>query len=227
MTITIYQGNDQKLRASDINIVIDVIRAFTVAHYAFLHGAKNILLVPSVEEAFWLKSAHPHYLLAGEVNGLAIQGFDLDNSPKRLLSHDVKNKTLVQKTTNGVKATLNSLNAENVFVTGFSNAKTTATYVRDLGKDLSINIIASHPTGDDDLACAEYIRGIIKGENGPTASDVMNRIKNSFAAQKFYDPNRCEFNREDIDFCMREINSDFVMWVNKSKEIPTIERLKI
>ena len=70
--INIYQGNDLTLPDADINVVIDVVRAFTVSHYAFIRGAENIFLVPTVEDALSLKKTHPKSLLAGEINGLPI-----------------------------------------------------------------------------------------------------------------------------------------------------------
>src|SRR5665647_2342174 len=104
--LRIIQGTEQGVPAADINIVIDVIRAFTVSHVAFRKGARAIFLVNTVDEAFALKAQHPDYLLAGEIAGLPIAGFDLDNSPYTVSMADVENKTLVQKTTHGVKATL-------------------------------------------------------------------------------------------------------------------------
>lgn len=41
MNIHIYQGNEITPEDGDANIVIDVIRAFTVAHHAFLGGVKG------------------------------------------------------------------------------------------------------------------------------------------------------------------------------------------
>ena len=67
-----------------------MIRAFTVAHYAFLQGASSIYLAETVEQAFQISEKQQELLLAGEVGGLPIQGFDLDNSP-----YDIKGK--VQK----------------------------------------------------------------------------------------------------------------------------------
>lgn len=228
MKITIYQGNEHLLPPSDITVVIDVIRAFTVAHFAFMKGVNKILLVGTVEEALKLKEEFPEYLLAGEIGGLPITGFDLDNSPFRIDSACVEGKTLVQKTTNGVKATLHSLRAEELFVTGYSNAKTTALYIKRIvqkaGPDITINIVASHPTGDDDLACALYMKGIIEGKEDITDKDVRERICHSHVAAKFFDPLQPEFIPEDIAYCVREIPSSFVMKVNKNGELPMIVR---
>jgi hypothetical protein len=51
MTIEIFRGNDLALPESDANVVIDVVRAFTVAHYAFLRGAEEIWLVADAEHS--------------------------------------------------------------------------------------------------------------------------------------------------------------------------------
>lgn len=131
MQITIYQGRNSPPTVADITIVIDVIRAFTVAHYAFGQGASRIFLAESVEQALQMKEANPEYLLAGEVTGLPIDGFDLDNSPYHIQQKNLSGKTLVQKTTNGVGATLNCLSSDHVFVTGFTNARNTADFVRE------------------------------------------------------------------------------------------------
>jgi 2-phosphosulfolactate phosphatase len=228
--IQIFQGSEHKLDYANVNIVIDVIRAFTVAHYAFLAGVREIWLAQSVESAFQIKRDFPDVLLAGEVNGLPIEGFDLDNSPAHLVKHGVKKKILVQKTTNGVKAALNALNADEVYVTGFSNAKTTAQYLKHKWKQadsVKMNIIASHPTGEDDLACAEYIRDIIEDSPQVSCNSIKHQIQHASVAKKFYDPTQIAFNRNDMDFCLQELNSPFVMKINKTKDLPTIERVDL
>ncbi|WP_413769809.1 2-phosphosulfolactate phosphatase, partial [Vibrio vulnificus] len=48
-----------------------------------------------------------------------MSGFDLDNSPKRMAGQNMTDKSLIQKTTNGVTAALGALNAKHLFVTGF------------------------------------------------------------------------------------------------------------
>lgn len=228
MTIQIIQGHHHTLEASHINVVIDVIRAFTVAHYAFINGVQGIFLAGSLEEAFSLKKIYPEFILAGEIQGLPIPGFALDNSPVRLHQLDLRGKYLIQKTTNGVTATLNSLKADHVFVTGFTNARTTAEYIkRELLKDddLTINLIASHPSGDDDLACAQYISGILQNSERLSVDETIERIQKSEAAKKFYDDEKSEFLQEDIKYCTKEIPSDFVMKVNYNS--PVIKKLPV
>jgi 2-phosphosulfolactate phosphatase len=227
MNIAISQGRTPPAVEADITIVIDVIRAFTVAHYAFRQGVKQIYLVETAEQAFDIKEKHPEVLLAGEERGLAIEGFDFDNSPTFIQLKDLVGKTLVQRTTNGVRATLNCLDSKHLFVTGFSNARNTATYIKDfLIKDHkeNIHLIASHPSGDDDLACAEYVRSILLDKAMPV-KEVVKRIKSSHAAQKFYDKNKPEFPEEDMVYCTRVLETDFVMKVNKDSDIPLVERI--
>ncbi|MGV3489598.1 MAG: 2-phosphosulfolactate phosphatase [Tuberibacillus sp.] len=230
MRMKIVQGHDHRPDDAHVNIVIDVIRAFTVAHYAFLSGVKRIILADSVETAFQIKRDLPEVILAGEIKGLPIPGFDLDNSPVNAMNFRLNNRILVQKTTNGVKAALNALNAEEIYVTGFSNAKITAQYVNNRwGKTDSakVNIIASHPTGEDDLACAQYIKEIIEGSAYLSPEKVKEQIQNSHVAQKFYDPDQAAFYPKDLDYCLRELNSGFVMKINNDKGLPTIERVAV
>ncbi|MEM1504493.1 2-phosphosulfolactate phosphatase [Domibacillus sp. 8LH] len=228
MAVRIYQGHSHQLSCADVNVVIDVIRAFTFAHYAFIKGAEEILLAETINSALQTKEKNPTYMLAGEEKGLYIPGFDLDNSPASLLEANVEGKILVQKTTNGVRAALHALNASHVFVTGFSNAKTTAQYIRQLvGKNADINIIASHPIGDEDLACAEYMKAIIEGEEGCSAFETVSRIREAEPAQKFFDDNRPEFKSADIALCVKELDTGFVMEVNQKNNLPRIVRVNI
>ena len=225
MKLNIVQGTTTAYPEADINIVIDVIRAFTVSQIAFMRGVREIFLVNTVEEAFALKGQHAGYLLAGEIGALPIAGFDLDNSPHTFSSADLEGKSLVQKTTNGVKATLLALSAPTVFVTGLSNARKTALHVQQLASRIPhcrVNIIASHPEDDDDMACAEYIQDQLLGGNGVALEIVQSRIKNARSAHKFLDPLQPEFNEKDIPFCVREVESDFVMQVDSEARPPRI-----
>ena len=60
-------------------VVVDVIRAFTTAAYAFGSGAAEIDLVGDVEEALAFKEVHPGTITLGEDRGLRPEGFDHPN----------------------------------------------------------------------------------------------------------------------------------------------------
>jgi len=62
-------------------VVIDVIRAFTNAAFAFSRGAKEIYPVSTVEEAMKFKAELPNSLACGEIGGIPPEGFDFGNSP--------------------------------------------------------------------------------------------------------------------------------------------------
>ncbi len=225
--IRILQGTEHPYPAADVNIVIDVIRAFTVAHVAFQRGVREILLVNTVDEAQALKAGNPALLLAGEIQGLGIPGFDLDNSPYRVSRAELQGRTLVQKTTNGVKATLAALAARHVFVTGFSNATATASHVRALlARDRlrTVNVIASHPRDDDDLACAEFIRDRILALGQVSADAVVARIRQSRPAAKFLVPPPNDFEPRDLDFCVHAQAGDFIMEVDRQATVPAIRK---
>ena len=87
-----------------------------------------------------------------------------------------------------------------------------------------INIIASHPQDDDDLACADYIRSIVLDLNTVRLAEVQQRIQNSHPAGKFLDPAQPGFKAQDIPFCTREVAGNFVMQVDASLALPTIVR---
>src|SRR4051812_42912692 len=68
-----------------VAVVIDVLRATTSIVHALAAGCSSIRPCLEVEEARTLadQMRAGRVLLAGERGGRAIQGFDLDNSPRR------------------------------------------------------------------------------------------------------------------------------------------------
>src|SRR5512141_2433613 len=93
-------------------IVIDVIRAFTNAAYAFARGAKEIYPVGTVEEALRLKAEIPNSLACGEVGGLPPEGFDFGNSPTQTNTLDLNGRLIIQRTSAGTQGIVRSLHAE-------------------------------------------------------------------------------------------------------------------
>lgn len=197
MQIRISQGHTPPPNPGGITVVIDVIRAFTSAHYAFAGGARDILLVATAGEALSLKQHNPQLLLAGEIDSLPIDGFDFGNSPEELRHAPLTDRTLVQRTTNGVIATLAARHSRCVLVAGLVNADATAHWLRQQ-PCREVLLVASHPHGDEDLACAEYLTGLLGG-NGISLAAACQRTRDCQAAVKFLDGRHPQLRAADID----------------------------
>lgn len=216
-TITIHQGRTPELIDADVRVVIDVIRAFTTTHVALRRGALRIAAAGTVEEARALAALDSSRILAGERNALPPDGFDLGNSPAEFDGADLDGREVVLTTSNGVQATLHAWHEGPLVVTGFSNAGSTVDYLRSNFDDPHhrIQLVASHPDGDEDMACAEWIRARLLGLASPSDEKVERRIFECRAAQKFLDPSRQEYRADDIDYCAHRDDSPWVMGVER------------
>ncbi|MCB1838039.1 MAG: 2-phosphosulfolactate phosphatase [Alcanivoracaceae bacterium] len=197
MDIIISQGHYPPANPGGITVVIDVIRAFTTAQIAFQGGVRRIHLVATAPEALAMKAERPELLLSGEINALPIDGFDFGNSPWEMQNTDLRGRELVQRTTNGVIATLRARDSEQVLVAGLINAEATARHLRARRPERVV-LVASHPTGDEDVACAEYIRSLLGGP-AMTFEQAAARTRNAEAADKFYNGSHPRLRADDIE----------------------------
>ena len=67
-------------------VVIDVLRAFSCSALMFHFGARDLALVRTPQDALAFRDRDPDYLVAGEVKGVKVDGFDLGNSPADIVS---------------------------------------------------------------------------------------------------------------------------------------------
>ena len=83
-------------------VVIDVLRSTTTIVHALAAGAREVIPCRG-EEARQIAGQLPsdQVVLGGERGGLAVQGFDLGNSPEDYTAERLRGKTLVITTTNG------------------------------------------------------------------------------------------------------------------------------
>jgi 2-phosphosulfolactate phosphatase len=107
-------------------VVIDVIRAFTTAAYAFAAGASRIYFVGTVTEALACKAAHPGALAMGEEHGRRPAGFDFSNSPVEVAHADLDGRTLVQRTSAGTQGVLSARHATRMWCASLVCASATA-----------------------------------------------------------------------------------------------------
>ncbi|MFW6115659.1 MAG: 2-phosphosulfolactate phosphatase [Chloroflexota bacterium] len=194
-------GLDGAAEATGTVIVIDVLRAFTTAAFAFAAGAEAIIVVSGVEEAFALRQENPDWLIMGEKGGLPVDGFDLDNSPAGFIGLDLTGCTLIQRTTSGTQGVVRSRRAHHLFASSLCCARATVRAVESIRpRRVTMVITGSHAGGlrDEDLACADYLEDLIRGRT-PEDQSVVERVLTSRAARKFRDPAQPQFSPADLD----------------------------
>lgn len=198
--------------ARGVVIVIDVLRAFSTAAYAFSLGAKEVLLVGTVEDALSLRSQIRDSKVMGEVNGLRPDGFDFGNSPTYLCQEDLSNITMIQRTSAGTQGVIRSENAETLLGASFVVADATVKYVNKLGVHEVTFVITGKDVegGDEDLACGEYLEALFKG-NHPDPQPFIQRVFNSRDGLLHLDPNRIGFPFSDLEYCTQIDKFDFAM----------------
>ena len=152
-------------------MVVDVLRATSVMVQALASGASGVIPCLEVEEARAIASSLPEgsAILAGERQGLPIEGFDFGNSPDAFTRAVCGGKTLVMTTTNGTRAILGALDASEVFIAAFSNLTATVEALRD--RDQPIHIIASGTDGLISFEDSALAGAIAVGVERPFGND--------------------------------------------------------
>ena len=168
LEISQLRGQAGAAAARGLTVLIDVLRAFTTAAYAFGGGAQDIVLVGTVEEAFALRRHFPDALLIGEVGGRHIPGFDLNNSPTLMARSDVAGRRLIQRTGAGTQAVIAATGADERVLGSLVVAGATARYVRSRAPR-NVSLVATNadagPLNEDD-ACARYLAALLCDEPG-------------------------------------------------------------
>jgi phosphosulfolactate phosphohydrolase-like enzyme len=136
--------------ATGVVIVIDVIRAFTNAAFAFSRGAKEIYPVSKIKEALQLKAQIPDSLVCGEEGGLPPEGFDFGNSPTQTNVLDLSGRVIVQRTGAGTQGIVRSVNAEHMLAASMVVANATVRSVTASGCESRL---------DGRIACPQKLNG--------------------------------------------------------------------
>ncbi len=97
------EGKQQYLKEPiGIPIIVDVLRASSTIVAALWEGAREVIPVEDAGEALAL-GKKLNAVLVGERNGVKLEGFDHNNSPSEMIPADIKDRTVVLTTSNGVK----------------------------------------------------------------------------------------------------------------------------
>ena len=214
--------------ATDTVVVIDVLRAFTTAAYAFAAGARDIVLVGTVDEVLALRERFPGALAMGEVGGLPVDVFDLDNSPAALVGRDLSGRRLIHRTTAGTQGVVRSLQAETLLASSFVCASATARFIRrhaPVAVTMVVTGVLDDRDGDEDAAYADYLAALLRGET-PDIAPFLRRVRESTSGRMFADPAQPEYPAADLE-CAAEVDRfDFAMLVQRRDGLLVMEPVR-
>jgi 2-phosphosulfolactate phosphatase len=156
-------------------VVIDVIRAFTTAAFAFAAGAQEIIPVNTIKEALALHERFPDALVMGcDSDRFPPEGFDFGNSPAALIGRDLHGRRIIQYTTNGTRGIVRSDGAETLLASSFVCARATAEYIKQLSPTEVTFVITGRESEDRD--CAAYIAGLL-GDEMPDVANLLEGLR--------------------------------------------------
>jgi len=126
--------SDEEFNFSEngIIILVDTLRASTAIPVSLYSGAKEIITVRDEQVARNLKLKNSDFILAGERNGMKLDGFDCGNSPYYLRNHS-NNKSVVLTTGNFCKISDRIVDKGlPVLASSIVNAKETAKFINKM-----------------------------------------------------------------------------------------------
>lgn len=174
--------------AEDTVVVIDVLRSFTTAAVALSKRARAIYPVSGVAAAQTLLGRLPHAVSIGAVGGGdPLPGFDFGNSPSQLMRADLAGANVVMTTAAGVRGLQRFHRARRLYATSLVCARATADAIRAAGAEDICFVITGEwidRDGDEDIACADYIEALLRGE--PAAPEAYaRRVRDSEFGRRF------------------------------------------
>jgi 2-phosphosulfolactate phosphatase len=212
-------------------VVIDVLRAFTCAAYAFDAGAASIVLVSTVDEALALKRSRPDVLLMGEVGGRIIPGFDFGNSPHDLsrAAERLRGRTLVQRTGSGTQGVTSARGADAVYLGSLPVASATCRHLRRLGAETVTLLAMGSPSGFDgpeDVACRTYMAAMLRGGR-PDEETARRAVRESKGGRAALDPAEDWISERDL-WCATQVDRwAFAMPVRREDGLPVARRVDL
>ena len=197
----------EKSETSDVTIMVDALRASTTICVA-LDSFNKVIPVTDYKEAKFIAS-NENAILAGERNGVKIEGFDVGNSPVNI--QNFRGDTLVLTTTNGTRI-LNNMNSKYILIGSFINAKAVARKAMKLAST-DIEVVMAGVKGRfaiDDFLGAGAILSYMPYDNlsefaktsviAVQDKEVLNKsVLDSYSSKKLHSLG----SGADVEFCLK------------------------
>ena len=159
-------------------VVIDAVRASSTIAHAVSAGAKRVIPVAAIEEAWELRRrlGGERPLLGGERGGIRIEGFDLGNSPESYTPRAVEGRTVIMTTTNGTRAMRAGERVGRVVVGAFVNLPAVVARLLDWGEDVLLAPVGREdaPVLDDTVCAGMYADALLEAgfDLSPAAEEL-------------------------------------------------------
>ena len=207
--------------ANDTVVVIDTLRSFTTAAVALAKGARAIYPVEGLAMAIALFGRIPDPVSVGAVGGGdPAPGFDFGNSPSRLMQADLAGKNVVMSTAAGVRGLQRFRQARQLYAASLVCARATAEAIRAAEAREVCFVITGEwvdRDGDEDIACADYIESLLRGEN-PAPEAYAQRVRTSDFGRRFSAGTWPNLPLADLDLAAQADLFDFAMPVRREGE---------
>lgn len=195
-------------------VVIDVLRAFSTAAYAFAAGARAVVAAHSVDEIEPLRRRHdPSITVGAQAGGRPVAGLDYGNSPASLAPLNLAGVTVIEYSAGGVRGLLDCDHAAVVLAGSLVCARATAQYIRALDPAVVTFVITGLWTdrdGDEDHACADLIESYLLG-HVPNLQWYESRVSGSDFGRRFGLAEYPHLPAADLELCAAADRFDFAM----------------
>jgi 2-phosphosulfolactate phosphatase len=200
-------------QARGLTVVIDVLRAFSVACYIYSGGVRSLRVTEHVETALLLREKDPSLLLIGERNERRVPGFDFGNSPSEIIRANIRDRNAVLTTTAGTLGLTHARSSEKLITGSFVNAGAIVRYIQQ-HEPSHVSLVAmgyrARESADEDILCAEYIKRRL--QQRPVDFQKMVYATRNGTGKRFFDPlNIGHSPPEDFDLCMALNRFPFVL----------------
>lgn len=218
MDIRILELIEGAKRAEGLTVIIDVFRAFSLECYLYARGAKEILPVGDINRAFALKREDESRVLIGERGGKKCEGCDFGNSPSQTEGFDFTGRTVVHTTSAGTQGVAGAVNASEIITGSLVNARAIASYIRMRAPEV-VSLVAMGTDGvrpaQEDLLCAEYIRGLLGGGEMPDMPARIAKLRAEDGSKFFVKETQEIFPERDFAMCVDVDRFPFVLRIER------------
>ena len=198
----------------DVVVVIDVLRSFTTAAYAFAAGARAIHPVETIVEALHLQQKLPRAVTTGAIaGGDPVPGFTYGNSPSSLVKSELHGHDVIQTTAAGVRGLCRFAHVRSLFAGSLVCARATADAVlKRQPQDVRLLVTGEwvDRDGDEDIACADYLEALLRGDR-PNPARFEQRVRDSDFGRRFAAGTNPSLPVADLDLCAQADRFTFAM----------------